>query len=487
MKILLMAGLALLASPSLILAQNGPLPGETEVEFTPNNAEPVTAYRGHFEVPEYRGDPNTRMIELGYVRFPATTDNPGSPIIYLAGGPGGTGTGTARGRRFPLFMDMRQHGDVYAFDQRGTGLSDNDIPVCNSSVAETATHNVTDEEWATARQQAAVECAAFWADEGVDLRGYTTMESVHDLSDLREHIGADRISLWGISYGSHLALAALNTMDDELDRVIIASAEGLDQTVKLPARTLAYFERLQAAINSQPSAAAAYPDVLGLMQRVLSRLEAEPVLLDIPQSDGATNPFMLQSRDVRALSGGAIADPTNVGLVLALYSELDRGEYTIMTALIQRYMGVEETIGFRAMTLAMDRASGITAERLALFEAQVGQSPIGAYLNAPMPQLLPVLTELDLGDDFRTQLSAETPVLLLTGTLDGRTYVEGQAEAVVGLENVTQITIHNAGHNLFMLSSDIQDEMHTFMRGEAVGTDELTVDLPDLTANPFAQ
>ena len=487
MKTLLMAGLALIAAPALALAQSGPRPGEVEIEFTPGNGDPVTAYQGHFEVPEYRADPNTRMIELGYVRFPATTNNPGSPIIYLSGGPGGTGTGTARGPRFPLFMDMRQHADVYAFDQRGTGLSDNDIPVCVSSVAETVAQAVTDAEWAVSRQRAAVECAAFWADQGIDLRGYTTMESVHDLSDLRRHLGADRISLWGISYGSHLALAALNTIDAELDRVIIASAEGLDQTVKLPSRTAAYFQRLQDAINAQPAVAAAYPDVVGLMHRVHDRLDEAPVLLDIPQADGSTTAFMLQRRDVQALAGGALADPTNVGLVLALYSELDRGEYVIMTALIQRFMEIRETIDFRAMPLAMDRASGITEERLALFNAQLRQSPIGAFLNAPMPQLLPVLTELDLGNNFRTQLSGETPVLLLTGTLDGRTYIEGQAEAVQGLSNVTQIMIHNAGHNLFMLSPDIQSVMHAFMQDEAVADSDIWLDAPDFLANPFAQ
>ena len=42
------------------------------------------------------------------------------------------------------------------------------------------------------------------------------------------------MTLWGISYGSHLALAALNEIPSEIDRIVIASAEGLDQTVKLP-------------------------------------------------------------------------------------------------------------------------------------------------------------------------------------------------------------------------------------------------------------
>src|SRR5947207_14089952 len=63
------------------------------------------------------------MIELVFLRFKSTAKTPGPPIVYLAGGPGGSGIGTARGSRFRLFIAMREVGDVIAFDQRGTRMS----------------------------------------------------------------------------------------------------------------------------------------------------------------------------------------------------------------------------------------------------------------------------------------------------------------------------------------------------------------------------
>ena len=457
---------------------------ETEITFTAQSGETVTAYQGRFEVPENRADPDSRILSLAYVRFPATGDNPGAPIVYLSGGPGGSGIGTARGRRFALFMAMREFGDVIAFDQRGTGAS-NDIERCVSSQSVPDAEAIEDAEYAALYRAAAEECRIFWEGQGVDLRGYTTVESARDLSDLRRHLGADQMTLWGISYGTHLALAAIRELPGEIDRAILASVEGLDQTVKLPSRTDAYFARLQAAVNTQPEAAAAYPDIAGLMRRVQARLEAEPVLLDVPLEDGTTAPFLLQRRLMQQAASMLIADPESAAFLLAIYATVDQGEYGPTLALLQRIHTPNETIGLSAMSTAMDLSSGISDERLAWFEAEAETGLVGLYLNAPMPQIRGVWDGFDLGDEFRQPPVSDIPVLVLTGTLDGRTYPEAQAEAVSGLTNVTHVTVVNAGHNLFMTTPEVGVAMARFMRGEPAAADTITVDLPDFTSLPF--
>lgn len=91
----------------------------------------VDAELGHLAVPENRSAPTSRTVSLAFVRFPATTPTPGPPIVYLAGGPGGSGIDAAGGPRFALFMALRAVGDVIALDQRGTGRS-NAIPPCQA-------------------------------------------------------------------------------------------------------------------------------------------------------------------------------------------------------------------------------------------------------------------------------------------------------------------------------------------------------------------
>ena len=42
---------------------------------------------GEFDVPLYHADPSKGSITLSFIRFPTTSDNPGEPLVYLAGGP----------------------------------------------------------------------------------------------------------------------------------------------------------------------------------------------------------------------------------------------------------------------------------------------------------------------------------------------------------------------------------------------------------------
>ena len=82
---------------------------------------------GELRVPENRADPDSRTITLRLARLKSTSAKPGHPIVYLAGGPGGSGIGAARSSRLPLFLALREFGDVIAFDQRGTGSSEPDL------------------------------------------------------------------------------------------------------------------------------------------------------------------------------------------------------------------------------------------------------------------------------------------------------------------------------------------------------------------------
>ena len=459
-----------------LTAQAAPIAPETAIQFQPETGDPIAAYEGAFSVPENRSDPDSRRLTLKYVRFPATGETAGAPIVYLAGGPGGSGIEAAKYDRFPLFMAMREFGDVIAYDQRGTGAS-NDLPNCSSSHHISATQATSDADYYQAQQAAFRECLTFWKRSGIDVRGYTTIENASDLSDLRKQLGAEKISLWGISYGSHLALAAMKQMESELDRVVMTAIEGLDQTVKQPARSELYFDRLQAAIDTDPAAKARFPDVQALMARVLGALETSPLALTLKTRDGDDAPYVLQRRDLQQFTAALVADPERAALILNVYRALDAGDTQVITQLLERAIDPRDTaISMRPMTYLMDVASGSGAARRGMLWSQAENALLGAQMNFSLP-LETVDPSLDLGPEFRAAPVSDVPTLALSGTLDGRTFIESGREATAGLSAVQRVTVENAGHNLFMSSPEITATIQDFMRGEPVDGRVITVEL----------
>ena len=105
-------------------------------------------------------------------------------------------------------------------------------------------------------------------------------------------------------------------------------------------------------------------------------------------------------------------------------------------------------------------------------------SLLGLALNFSMPQLSKAVKSLDLGNKFRKRPISDVPTLLLTGTLDGRNSPKSQQDATQGLSNLTQIKIINGGHDIFMVSPKITDNIKLFLSGRPVKAKTITIDLP---------
>lgn len=464
---------------------------ETPIQFTAGNGDNIAAFSGFFMVPENRQRAGSRLLKLHYVRFPAHTDQPGSPVVYLAGGPGGSGIHTAKGPRYPLFTGLSQHADVIALDQRGTGLSA-DMPNCVSKVVVEVAHlqdqqPLDEQKFAALHQQAAQECSQFWQLQGADVLGYTTVQNALDLADLRHHLGANKLTLWGISYGTHLALAASKLMPEQLDKLILASVEGLDQTVKLPAQTSLYLQRVQQLIAQDPAQQALWPDIAALMQQVLTQLKRQPLQLHLPQADGKTSPFLFQSLHLQLLTSMSLADPNQrLGMLLQLYQGLQaqpEAMKPMLTELISSgiFNGFAAgPIELRLMPLMTDLASGISPQRQLLFNQQQPSALIGGMLNFPMPQLNGSIPGLDLGEAFRQEASHAIPTLVFSGTLDGRTYLAEQHQAVAGLSAKQLVTVQYGGHNLLESSPEVLQLIQQFLASGKVTQQEIKLPIPDL-------
>jgi pimeloyl-ACP methyl ester carboxylesterase len=470
--VLAAAGLAL---PALAFAQ---LPAPT---MSPPRAGPfrfkgwqgqeTDAERGFFEVPEDRRDPNSRKIRLSYVRFASTAARPGPPIVYLAGGPGGMATRAAGGPRFPIFMALREVADVIAFDQRGTGLS-NAIPERPASARPPP---VFTEAGLTSYFREDFQSAwADWTKAGVAMTGYNTEQNADDIDDLRRHLGAEKVDLWGISYGTHLALSMLKRHGDRVNRVALASLEGQNQTVKRPAAIDALLRQVDGLLAADPAVRAAIPDLPALMRRVHAKLEAAPARMTATLN-GAPVELQLGGFAIQLMAGGLIANPQTLVLLPKLYLGLDAGKTDVLAPFMNEFAGL---LGIAGMPEATDLASGISPARLALVRREAKGAVLGAALNFPMPQVLGAVPGIDLGEGFRAPLRIDHPALLVAGTLDGRTPLPEQDEVAAQFRRKSRVTVENAGHNVFEAHPDVQTLLVRFFRGEALADTRLSLPPP---------
>lgn len=441
--------------------------------FENSNKEKVESEFGTLFVPENRSNPQSNLIELAFVRFKSTAKNPGPPIVYLAGGPGGSGIGTATGSRFPLFMALREIADVIAFDQRGTDYSKPNLG-CFDRLALPLDVAPTREAAIKELRENSRSCASYWRDiQRVDLTGYNTNESADDLEDLRKALGANQISLWSISYGTHLAFATMRRHPKSIHRAILAGTEGPDHTYKLPSNIQKHLEDLAAVIKADPQIGKDIPDFLGLMKSVFDRLDAQPETVEITDPRTKLKVKVIVNKFVMQYIVANNIGTTVTARFPALFYRASRGDFTNPA---QVWLNQSRREIGSAMSFMMDCASGQTAARRERIEREAKGTLLEDIFNFPFPDICDEWKAPDLSDAFRAPLRSDVPVLFISGTLDARTPVSNAEEYRAGFSNSTHMIIEGAVHSdpLFLSSPKIREGMVEFLRGQPVTVTKIT-------------
>lgn len=424
--------------------------------FKTQDGKSVDAELGSFTVPENRTKPGSRNLTIRFVRFKSTSSKPGHPIVYLAGGPGGSGIGALMGGRFAIANALREFGDVIAYDQRGINQSEPDTRCTEEFM--TGTGGLERGSAGAAMADAVRRCAQRLS--SVDTTALNTRENAADLNDLRAALGAQKLILWGISYGTHLGTAALRYHPDAIDRVILAGIEGPDDTYKLPSD--------QQTLLEEVARLAPQHDLLASINNVMRELEARPkrVTLTHPIS-GASAEFTFNKLDLQRALADMLTGPESFAALPDFIARLEKGDWTALGLAAGR--GRFGTAPY-LMSIAMDCASGISSARAQRIAAEAKTTLLGDAINLPFPEVCAGVKFDDAGDAFRAPLVSDKPALLISGTLDGRTRPRQAEELRMTMPNAQHLVIVGAGHSdpLFLSSPKILEAMKAFLRGETI-------------------
>ena len=434
----------------------------TPFTYTSLAGETLAADTGRVTVPERHGQTSGRTIQLAVIRVRSTAVRPGPPIIYLAGGPGASGTAGMRGDLFPMVDALRAVSDVIIYDQRGTGFTQPSLVVRGSlgipmyqPVASPAAKDA-----AVARARAAAEEIR---GRDIDLTAYNTNENADDLDLLRQALGVDKFILWGHSYGSHLGLAYLRRHGAHVERAILGGINGLDQRRRLPADGDILLTRIDSIIKRTPKLQTVMPDFLGTTRRVLAKLAVTPVKVRVDSAD-----VLIGKEEVQLLIALASGEWAFVSALPLLIGELDAERYDIVARQVRDVLKARP-IG-TAMTYPMDMSSGVSAARARRIAEQQSTAILGNAINFPFdqPEYQAAWGVRVLPDEFRAPVRSGVPTLFISGTLDGRTSLGDADDVMRGFSNKTSVIVDGAAHNPYALTTALRDAMLRFARGESV-------------------
>ena len=429
---------------------------------------------GRLSVRENRTGKSNRLIQIVFVRLRSTAAKPGSPIVFLAGGPGIPGIALGQVPvYYNLFEKLREVSDVILLDQRGTGMSSPNLQ-CPAATFPADTFENT-EKWLQAYSQFVRTCADYWRAKEVDLAAYNSNASADDLEDLRRALGANRLRLLAWSYGTELALAAVRRHGERLDRLVLVSTRGPDNLLKLPSVWDAQITKLSALAAEDTAINKVVPDMEALMRQTLEKLERNPV--DITVTDRrASRPVTLRVGKIglQTLIRADLSDARAFVTLPALLYTLSQGDYSILTRRMEQlYNG----FGSSAMSLATDCAAGWSAKRLSQANKEARTALMSNVNLQWKPEICRLTGATDLGSDFRARIKSKIPALFISGTLDPNA-PPVQAENVRrGFPNGVHLIVENAAHES-LPATEIQSVVVDFLKAQNVNGRRISLQRP---------
>jgi pimeloyl-ACP methyl ester carboxylesterase len=258
-----------------------------------------------------------------------------------------------------------------------------------------------------------------------------------------------------------------------IHRAILAGTEGPDHTYKLPSNIQKHLEDLAALIKADPEIGKNIPDFLGLMKSVFDRLDAQPETVEITDPQTKLKVKVIVNKFVMQFIVANNIGTTVTARFPALFYRASKGDFTNPA---QVWLNQSRSEIGSAMSYMMDCASGQTAARRERIDREARSTLLADFSNLPFPDVCEEWKAPDAGDEFRSPLRSDVPVLFISGTLDARTPVSNAEEYRTGFSNSTHIIIEGAVHSdpLFLSSPKIKEGMMEFLRGQPVTVTKIT-------------
>lgn len=380
------------------------------------------ALRGYLVVAEDRSSPQARPIKLPVVVIKARNssgEQKKPPVLRLAGGPGLSGLSAAA---YPGAYPWTDDRDFIILAQRGTQNTRPGL-LCPEYLEAL----INDENSLALKIEAARKCRERYGEAGVSLSAYHSAASAADIEALRRLLGEEKLSLYGGSYGTRLALTYARDYPDRVASMVLDSP--LPHTVSYDDESPGNFrdalKKVADTCADDQRCAQGFPQLFGRFQNALERARQEPWLVE--RADGEITP--LTDRDLALLI--EIGSSAGISDAPRLMDAVARRNKSVIAPLLERQG--ESTAFAWGMRLS------VWCSEAAPFSKRSEREPSAAFASldgAVVPPEVCAVWDVDKRPDReKAGTASSVPTLIIAGEYDPNTPPRWGSDVARTLEN----------------------------------------------------
>ena len=274
-------------------------------------------------------------------------ENHADPVLYIQGGPGAA-TGI-KDHDIEYWIDnineLNYNRDFILYDQRGTGESTPEIicPSFQDFNYDALTTDLSPKEEMLNFYNQHKECRYRINEFDGDLTGYSTKYNTQDVLDITHALNYPQWNVYGVSYGTRVALEVMRTKPAHIRSMILDSVFPSDKHDLLtwPAILNNAIQMIFERCKNDKTCHARHPNLRERFKVVLRKLKYKSLYVHMPDyySDGALNIYLNDSRFIDALFY-AIYHPELISLIPDAINDVSNGKQKSLIPIATAYADV---------------------------------------------------------------------------------------------------------------------------------------------------
>lgn len=411
---------------------------------------------GYLHVPEEYNQPEGPTIRLAVAILKSpSADSQKDPLVLAQGGPGGSTIETYVNLFSNSRLDFVKNRDIILLEQRGTLYSDHALmcPEILDETIQTLDQDLGLDESLRLYEESISQCHQRLVSSGVNLPAFDSYENARDFESLRNALELEEYNLYGVSYGTLLALHIMRNNPAGLRSVILDAVVPPEENfiLKSPLSQTRAFKVLFSSCQADPNCNQDYPDLEKNFWDTVDRLNEKPAEITLRDPDtGISYPSKLDGDGFRGAVFQMLYITEIIPYLPRVIQNVQAGDFVFLERILSQ-LTFDRTMSYGLYYSVLCAEDSDFSEN----DIQLDGVPvkIRQYEKANILSFLKICSNWNLpplGPSADAPVETSIPTLILNGNFDPITPPDYGEEVASHLRNSVMVTFPGGGHSAAM-------------------------------------